>query len=629
MTKTKTTKRALIASVLSLLVCFTMLIGSTFAWFTDTASTGVNTIKSGNLKIDLVDANDNSLEGKKLEFLKANNVDEEILWEPGCSYQLQDVFVMNRGDLAIKYQIVIAGIDGDAKLNEAIDWEIDYGYGAIGTTEGRLAAGQKSAAIKIKGTMKTTAGNEYQGLTIDGIAITVVATQDTVENDSFNNTYDQNATYYNVDANGNPLISTAGEFLYFAQMVNVQNNTFAGKTVYLTNDIDMTGIDWEPIGQTTKTKFHGIFDGQNHTISNLTVNADVMNKVHAVGLFGWIEEHTNSVQIKNVTLENANISGNYFAGGIVGYINGSGEKNIITNCHVKNSTISGGVYDGDGAQVGGIVGSLWATDVSSCSVTNVTLKSNKIDQYDTVGAIAGWTGSDASVTNCTETGVLLPSETVDGLYTDGKGSYAVASADALKAVETATDKTTNIQLQGDIDMGGAELEAIFAGYAGTIEFNGNGNTITNVTPVTDGSNGMSNVGMFSSMAGTNITIKNVTIESSNVTVAASGNYGSAFLLGYNEGDVTFENVTIKNSSMNGDNVKIGLFVGYSTGNVTIKNCTVVNSTCGGRYGSCLVGQMNLGKTLTIEKTTYDSSVKACGNKATGNETIIIDGVVQQ
>ena len=71
MTNRKSTKRALLGSVMAMVLCLAMLIGATFAWFTDTASTGVNKIQAGNLDVQLVDENGNSLEGKTLEFKKA------------------------------------------------------------------------------------------------------------------------------------------------------------------------------------------------------------------------------------------------------------------------------------------------------------------------------------------------------------------------------------------------------------------------------------------------------------------------------------------------------------------------------------------------------------------------------
>ena len=198
MTSSKSTKRALISSALALLMCVAMLIGTTFAWFTDTASTGVNKIQAGNLDVDLEMSTDGttweSAEGKTLTFkTKDNRAADQILWEPGCTYELPQLRVVNKGNLALKYKIQITGIQGDAKLNEVIDWTINDA--AIDLTEGHLTAGQTGTAFTIKGHMQDTAGNDYQNLTIDGIGITVYATQDTVENDSFDNQYDKDAGY--------------------------------------------------------------------------------------------------------------------------------------------------------------------------------------------------------------------------------------------------------------------------------------------------------------------------------------------------------------------------------------------------------------------------------------------------
>ena len=194
MTNRKSTKRALLGSVMAMVLCLAMLVGATFAWFTDTASTGVNKIQAGNLDVQLVDENGNSLEGKTLEFKKAANAaeGEAVLWEPGCTYELPAVYVKNNGKLALKYKVAITGINGSAKLNEVIDWTIND---ADLSADHSLSAGATSEALTIKGHMKESAGNDYMNESIDGIAITVYATQDAVESDSFNSTYDESATY--------------------------------------------------------------------------------------------------------------------------------------------------------------------------------------------------------------------------------------------------------------------------------------------------------------------------------------------------------------------------------------------------------------------------------------------------
>ena len=209
MNNKRATKRALLTSVMALVMCVVMLVGTTFAWFTDTASTGVNKIQAGNLDIELEMKNASGgwdkAEGKTLQFKTADGRTDNILWEPGATYELPELRIVNKGNLALKYKIIINGIEGDAKLNEAIDWTITRGNendklaGDINGFEYKMlpkAAGDAdypSQTFTIKGTMKKEAGNEYQGLSIDGIGITVVATQYTYEYDSMDNLYDQNA----------------------------------------------------------------------------------------------------------------------------------------------------------------------------------------------------------------------------------------------------------------------------------------------------------------------------------------------------------------------------------------------------------------------------------------------------
>ena len=210
----KSTRRALLTSALAILACAAMLIGTTFAWFTDTASTAVNKIQAGNLDVKLMMLKGSSwvsAEGETLTFkTKDNRTTDKILWEPGCTYKLPALRIDNRGNLALKYKIIISGIEGDAKLNEAIEWKISDGLvmGGIfhemgdASMEGVLYPGPMSPgypnatnAFVISGHMKEDAGNEYQGLSIEGIGITVVATQYTYEYDSYTNEYDKNATY--------------------------------------------------------------------------------------------------------------------------------------------------------------------------------------------------------------------------------------------------------------------------------------------------------------------------------------------------------------------------------------------------------------------------------------------------
>ena len=196
MANSKSAKRAFVSSAIAVLLCVVMLIGTTFAWFTDTAKTGVNKIQSGTLDIELQmkdkDGNWVNAEGKTLDFRKSADAPEgeAVLWEPGCTYELPELRVVNNGNLALKYKIVVSGITGDAKLLEAIEFT---GLDDIGDVEHLLPAEASSAPIKITGHMKEGADNEYQGLEADGVSVIVYATQYTHEYDSFGNRYDAGA----------------------------------------------------------------------------------------------------------------------------------------------------------------------------------------------------------------------------------------------------------------------------------------------------------------------------------------------------------------------------------------------------------------------------------------------------
>ena len=199
----KATKRALLTSVMALVMCVVMLVGTTFAWFTDTASTGVNKITSGNLHVEI-----QNKEGTEIDTLKWVKEDgtvidnqEGILWEPGCTYLLTPFQIVNTGNLALKYKIIITGLDGDSPLLDVIKFTYKTASGEEFdmSAEGHLTAkgtnGASTGMITVSATMDKNAGNEYMDKTLTGIKFTVYATQDTVENDSFNNQYDKDATY--------------------------------------------------------------------------------------------------------------------------------------------------------------------------------------------------------------------------------------------------------------------------------------------------------------------------------------------------------------------------------------------------------------------------------------------------
>lgn len=201
--ESKNLKKGIIFSLLIIAVCVVTIVGTSYAWFTDTASTSGNKIQAGTLDIKLEKTTDGNTwidaEGKTLNLIKAaGHENEEIYFEPGATYKLETIKVTNNGNLALKYKIVLNGLTGDAKLLDVLDITIDGQDGSINdlaNQEFHLAAGKASDPITISLRMADDAGNEYQGMTLSDVSIKVIATQDTVESDSFDNQYDAGATY--------------------------------------------------------------------------------------------------------------------------------------------------------------------------------------------------------------------------------------------------------------------------------------------------------------------------------------------------------------------------------------------------------------------------------------------------
>ncbi len=173
-------------------------------------------------------------------------------------------------------------------------------------------------------------------------------------------------------------ISNANGMFWFANEVNVNGNSFSGKTVKLMADIDLENKLWAPVGQTGQpARFEGTFDGNKKTISNLNVDELSENEnFGAAGLFGWIE---GKAVVKNLTIDGATVKGHHYVAGVVGYCYGK-----ILYCTVKNAKIS----------------AIWSTVVENdeSNAAEHPLGNNG----DKAGAIAGYFPyNDASeITSC-------------------------------------------------------------------------------------------------------------------------------------------------------------------------------------------------------------------------------------
>ncbi len=261
------TKQALVMSALSLLLCAAMLIGTTFAWFTDSVTSTGNKIQSGTLKVDL-ELLDKETGWKSV---KADNdpIFDYQKWEPGYT-DVKILKVENEGTLALKWKAKFIAEKELSALANVIDvyvnpsqTELSYpadrdltDYVKVGTvaefvntieitTTGTLDEhGVAYLGIALK--MRESAGNEYQGLDLGGaIDIMILATQNTVEEDSFDEMYDELSEYQSVPVKVNNL-------------TNLKQALSNGDSVQLTNDI-ATDATLELNG--------GVFDGNDNSIS--------------------------------------------------------------------------------------------------------------------------------------------------------------------------------------------------------------------------------------------------------------------------------------------------------------------------------------------------------------------------
>ena len=678
MTNRVSTKRALVLSLLSMLLCVSMLIGSTYAWFTDTATTAVNKIQAGTLDVALEMSTDNGAtwtkaEGKTLNFMTADNR-EEILWEPGCTYALPLLRVVNKGNLSLKYEIVITGIDGDAELNKAIEWTIPA------EKTGNLAAGATSDAIAISGHMKETAGNEYQGKSIDGIAITVYATQYSYEKDSNNEKYDTEASFLYEDEDGNVLIGTADELVYFAKTLNVDGVNYAGKTVKLTADIDLGGKKWNAL--VVKNVSYGFtFDGNDKTVSNFVVAGE-----RNVGFFGT----STGCTIKNLTVKGATVTGiNHVAA-----IAGDALCATIEGCKVYDSTITTLVKSNDdGDKAGAIAGYLSAE--STASVTNCVVENCTVRGYRDIGGLIGYANAAAVVTGNTVTKVTLINDrtnnyknyTTDAKYDANEivGEYNNNTLDASNThsevtISKVVPAASQTELNDAITSGEVKEVKLESGEtftldndlanAGTksrdITFIGDGTTTVDV--VTNAINAEG--GMLNYQRGSTFTFENLTIQGGegnfdgivcdelvykNCTIKGKLTlFGKATFINcvfendmadqysiwtWGGTDVTFEGCTFNT------NGKAILLYGQATEakptNLVVKNCTF-NDRKNGAAGKAAIeigNDYNATYTLTVENTTVNGFAdgKNTGSKLWANKnsmdaahlTVTIDGTKVQ
>lgn len=203
------------------------------------------------------------------------------------------------------------------------------------------------------------------------------------------------------DANGVYQISNGAELAWFAQQVNKGGN--AKISAVLTNDIELAGFEWTPIGMNSwGKKFAGSFDGQGHKISNLSIDYIGTNtQVPYKGLFGYVEGSSS----KHAVIQNLTVQGNMVltssknvigahSGGVIGRVDYADITNVHSEVNVTVKRV-GGNWD----NLGGLVGyANNSTTIKDCS------NSGDVTGYRYAGGIAGNLSGNSSIINCTNSG---------------------------------------------------------------------------------------------------------------------------------------------------------------------------------------------------------------------------------
>ena len=351
------TKRALLTSVMALVMCVVMLLGTTFAWFTDTATANVNKIQAGNLDValyygdtangaigtswtELVDGS------PALKFLQSNGTtatQQDFYWEPGGTYSLPALKVVNNGNLNLKYKIEITGIKGSAKLNDVIDWTMkldgtDFAIGSEHVLNAATAGAESADILTISGHMRETAGNTYMNEKIEGITITLKATQAIGEYDSTRNDYDKFAEYPEVTT----VQIAAGE----ATAVNeaVKNAITVAKTVDSTTG-KTTPTQIVLPANTTVTLESGVATPAQGQTSDIKITGDKTTKIEFQNSTGGSDGSGTTYQDgANLTFQGVTISGGteqfVARGGVVTFID------CTINGEIKKTTADKFVFSG-------------------------------------------------------------------------------------------------------------------------------------------------------------------------------------------------------------------------------------------------------------------------------------------
>lgn len=469
--KKNQTRRALLMSALSLLLCVSMLIGTTFAWFTDSVTSGRNTIQAGNLDVVLEYWDGNSYE----EVTSTTKLfDDAALWEPGYT-EVAYLKVSNAGSLALKYHLAVnvyneilgkTETGADIKLSDYLQFKVVKSDTDLAGTYGSREAAQAAPATATKlqtyssdvkpldpkdGAndedyvaliiyMPTTVGNEanHDGVNVPKIemGVNLFATQQTAESDSFNNQYDKNAI----------IVTNAAE----AQAA--LDNAEPGATIKLAPGVNYGTLYLRPVAGAAPTK-EVDWQGNNYRFEtyslfeNLTIVGATGATVDAIKIEGSTYYNTAHSQAGTYPI-------------------------MLSLIELKNVVVDGVTFTGKGGYDPQGHGNAINLSGSNIKVDGLTLKNCVLDNADNNARLIYKTESTTTVHNYTYNGESftfspsLKDITVTGCAFNGgyiglelretenvtitNNTFNVADRNILLPVNTGCTYTGNVTITGNV-----------------------------------------------------------------------------------------------------------------------------------------------------------------------------------
>ncbi len=603
MTKAKNTKRALLLSALSLLMCVSMLIGSTFAWFTDSVTSSGNIIKSGTLDVEMYWAEATEVpETANWTDASEGAIFNYDLWEPGY-VDAKHIKIANVGSLAFSYQLRVVANGTVSKLGDVIDvyyfedaTQLTRKTAMTGTKLGTLteifgteknlsnavrgdllANTEKTVTIAFK--MQESAGNEYQNLSVGtDFSVELIAIQHTYEKDNFDESYDKNALSAAVPA-------------AFVRELEDKN---ISATLGIGGNAENFTLDAAYQFQPTQSYEELMKSEYKYYLADFIVSADKDVPANSIALAGYYDawcqfNNDNWVAMVNDGLE-------VKAGQEIGLVEALGAA-----VHYKDICEYGN--DGIGFLCG--VADLTGENAGTTITVKLCLFETTADPNGSSASNEKVEGVDPIVIG--EFKYTFPEKPWDGVTTEVpqqvNGIYQVGKPSELAWLAASATPIDHATLTADIDMKGATIGSIEIYSYRT--FNGDGHTISNA--VVEGS------GLFGNTSA-DCTIKNIVLD--NITVnTATGDY-AGIVNGKFSGK--YENVTVTNSTVNAPNSEyVGGLAGAAYKNIV--DCKVENiSVTGTEKVGGLVGFFTLadvGYSIKLENCSANNVTVTATNTA--------------